>query len=56
LLEGPAFLNEAWDLSSKKAVQEIGFTPKDSDERIHSFFMEALRICVIQVNKEGVTF
>jgi nucleoside-diphosphate-sugar epimerase len=52
--QGPAFLNEVWDLSSDKAERELGFKPKDSPERMRSSFMEALRTCVAQVKKEGL--
>jgi nucleoside-diphosphate-sugar epimerase len=52
--EGPAFLNEVWDLSWDKAERDLGYKPKDSAERMRSSFMEALRNCVAQVKKEGL--
>ena len=52
--QGPAFLNEVWDLSWHKAERELGYKPMDSAERMRSSFMEALRNCVAQVKKEGL--
>jgi UDP-glucose 4-epimerase len=51
--QGPAFLNEVWDLSWDKARDELGYRPKDSAEKARSLFMEALKTCVEQVKKEG---
>jgi len=51
--QGPAFLNEVWDLSWDKAERELGYKPRDSAERMRSSFMEALRNCIAQVKKEG---
>jgi len=50
--QGPAFLNEVWDLSWDKAERDLGYKPKDSAERMRSSFMEALRNCVAQVKKK----
>jgi len=50
--QGPAFLNEIWDLSWDKAKSELGFEPENPAEEMRSFLMEALRICVAQVKKE----
>jgi len=47
--QGPAFLNEVWDLSWVKAERDLGYRPKDSAERARAFFMEALKNCVEQV-------
>ena len=46
--QGPAFLNEVWDLSWDKAERELGYRPKDSAERARSLLMEALKTCVEQ--------
>lgn len=51
--QGPAFLNEVWDLSWDKAERELGYRPKDSAERARALFMEALKTCVAEVKKEG---
>jgi len=50
--QGPAFLNEVWDLSWDKAERELGYRPKASAERARSLLMEALRNCVAQVREE----
>jgi nucleoside-diphosphate-sugar epimerase len=50
--KGPAFLNEAWDLSWDKARYDLGYEPKHPTERIRSLFFEALKNCVDQVMKE----
>jgi UDP-glucose 4-epimerase len=50
--QGPAFLNEVWDLSWDKAKRELSYEPRDSPERMISFFMEALKNCVAQAKKE----
>jgi UDP-glucose 4-epimerase len=47
--QGPAFLNEVWDLSWDKAGDELGYRPKDSAERTRSLFLEALKTCVEQM-------
>ena len=47
--QGPAFLNEAWDLSWDKARDELGYRPRDSAERARSLFLEALKTCLEQV-------
>jgi UDP-glucose 4-epimerase len=52
--QGPAFLNETWDLSWSKAESELGYKPKDSTEEMHSLFKEALRNCIDQVQAEGL--
>jgi len=51
--QGPAFLNEVWDLSWEKAERELGYKPKDSAEKARSLFTEALQTCVAQVKREG---
>jgi nucleoside-diphosphate-sugar epimerase len=50
--QGPAFLNEVWDLDWSKARQALGFEPGCSTETMKSLFIEALKTCVIQVKKE----
>ncbi len=50
--QGPAFLNEVWDLSWDKAERDLGYKPKDSTERMRSSFMKALRDCVSRVKEE----
>jgi len=51
--KGPAFLNEVWDLNWDKAKQELGYEPEHPTERIRSLFVEALRSCIAQVEREG---
>ncbi len=51
--QGPAFLNEVWDLSWEKAERELGFKPKGSEDRMRSLFREALQNCIGQVEKEN---
>ncbi len=50
--QGPAFLNEIWDLSWDKAASDLGYEPKDSSERMSSLFAEALQDCITQAKKE----
>ncbi len=50
--QGPAFLNEAWDLSWEKAERDLGFKPSHSNEEMRSQLVKALQKCVDQV-KEG---
>ncbi len=52
--QGPAFLNEVWDLSWDKAERELGYRPKDSAQSARSLFMEALKTCVEQVKMPKV--
>ena len=40
--QGPAFLNEVWDLSWDKAERELGYKPKDSAERARSLLWKLL--------------
>jgi nucleoside-diphosphate-sugar epimerase len=44
--QGPAFLNEVWDLSWDKAAEALGYRPQliDSEARIR--FKEALKDCL----------
>jgi hypothetical protein len=49
--QGPAFLNEVWDLSWDKAERELGYRLRDSAESARALFMEALKTCVEQVKK-----
>ena len=50
--QGPAFLNEVWDLDWSKVRQALGFEPGCSTETMKSLFIEALKTCVFQVKKE----
>jgi nucleoside-diphosphate-sugar epimerase len=50
--QGPAFLNEVWDLSWEKAEKDLGFKPGHSREEARSQFTRALQEC-INVVKEG---
>jgi len=51
--QGPAFLNEIWDLSWDKAECELGYKPEDSPEEMRLLFRDALRNCVARVTREG---
>ncbi len=50
--QGPAFLNEIWDLSWEKAEREIGYTPRSSADQIRSQFSDALKNCIDQVRNQ----
>ena len=50
--QGPAFLNEVWDLDWSKAQRELGYIPGSSVEVMTSQFSQALRVCVDTVEKE----
>jgi len=50
--QGPAFLNEIWDLSWEKAKRELEYEPKDSAEQMRSLFSQALQNCIAEVEKE----
>jgi nucleoside-diphosphate-sugar epimerase len=50
---GPAFLNEVWDLSWEKAERELGYTPERTRDQMQSQLSKALQACVSQVIKEG---
>ncbi len=50
--QGPAFLNEIWDLSWEKAEREIGFRPRSSADRMRSQFSAALKNCIDQVRNQ----
>jgi UDP-glucose 4-epimerase len=43
---GPAFLNEVWDLSWKKAEEDLKYKPLDSSAGLESQFHRALRNCL----------
>jgi len=47
--QGPAFLNEVWDLSWEKAEKDLGFKPGHSNEEIRSEFAKALQKSIDQV-------
>jgi len=50
--QGPAFLNEVWDLSWEKAEKDLGFKPDHSKDEIQSQFVKALQNCINQVKGE----
>jgi len=47
--QGPAFLNEIWDLSWRKAEEELAFMPADSTEGMRSQLIRALQESVSEV-------
>ena len=49
---GPAFLNEVWDLSWKKAEKDLQYEPTFTSTALESQFMNALRDCLNLV-KQG---
>lgn len=53
--QGPAFLNEAWDLSWDKAAAILGFRPQYVDTEARDRFREALRNCAAQIKQRGVS-
>jgi hypothetical protein len=50
---GPAFLNEVWDLSWKKAEKDLQYEPMDVSTALEGQFMSALRDCLNKVKKES---
>ena len=50
---GPAFLNEVWDLSWKKAEKDLRYEPTDMSTALEIQFMGALRDCLNKVKKES---
>jgi nucleoside-diphosphate-sugar epimerase len=50
--QGPAFLNEVWDLDWSKAERELLYSPGGSVEEIKSQFTRALQACVTLVESE----
>jgi len=50
--QGPAFLNEVWDLNWEKAEKNLGFEPSGSKEEARSQFTEALQKCIDEVKEE----
>jgi UDP-glucose 4-epimerase len=50
--QGPAFLNEVWDLSWEKAEREIGYKPRSSVDQMRSQFSAALKNCIDQVRNQ----
>ena len=50
--QGPAFLNEVWDLSWEKAEKNLGFEPSHSKEGARSQFTKAIQKCVGEVKQE----
>jgi UDP-glucose 4-epimerase len=51
--QGPAFLNEAWDLSWDKAKRILGYSPEYNDSEAKSRFREALRTCAEQIKNKS---
>ena len=49
--QGPAFLDEVWDLSWEKAERGLGFKPGHSGEEMRSQFIKALQKCIDQVKR-----
>jgi UDP-glucose 4-epimerase len=47
--KGPAFLNEAWDLSWDKATQILDYRPQYAEAEAKDRFREALRACAEQI-------
>ncbi len=50
---GPAFLNEVWDLSWKKAEKDLQYEPTELSTALEGQFMSALRDCLNKVKKES---
>jgi nucleoside-diphosphate-sugar epimerase len=50
--DGPAFLNEVWDLSWEKAVRELGFAPRLEAGESRAAFRRALAHCIHAVQAE----
>ncbi|MGA3208542.1 MAG: NAD(P)-dependent oxidoreductase [Syntrophales bacterium] len=51
---GPAFLSEVWDLDWSKATTELGFRPTASAKMTLSLFTEAIKTCIINVQKDAL--
>lgn len=49
--QGPAFLNEVWDLSWDKAADALGYRPQHIDSAARARFREALKDCVAQLKQ-----
>jgi UDP-glucose 4-epimerase len=49
--QGPAFLNEVWDLSWDKAANTLGYRPQHSGRAARAQFREALINCITQLNQ-----
>jgi nucleoside-diphosphate-sugar epimerase len=49
--QGPAFLNEVWDLSWDKAAEALGYQPQLADSEARGQFREALKECVVQLKQ-----
>ncbi|MGI9951726.1 NAD(P)-dependent oxidoreductase [Moorellaceae bacterium AZ2] len=50
--QGPAFLNEVWDLSWDKAARELGYRPRRIAGETRAMFIQALRKCIERVKQE----
>jgi UDP-glucose 4-epimerase len=51
LWQGPAFLNEAWDLGWDKAAACLGFRPQYNETEARDRFREALRNCAEHIKQ-----
>jgi UDP-glucose 4-epimerase len=49
--QGPAFLNEVWDLSAEKAAATLGFRPQYTDTEARARLMTALGNCASQLKQ-----
>jgi nucleoside-diphosphate-sugar epimerase len=49
--QGPAFLNEVWDLNWDKAQRDLGFKPGQSSEELRNRFRRALQECIDQMRQ-----
>ncbi|MGB9661179.1 MAG: NAD-dependent epimerase/dehydratase family protein [Moorellaceae bacterium] len=50
--EGPAFLNEVWDLTWEKATRELGYRPRRTAGETRAMFIQALKNCIERVKEE----
>ncbi|MCG0277703.1 MAG: NAD(P)-dependent oxidoreductase [Thermanaeromonas sp.] len=50
--EGPAFLNEVWDLSWDKAARELGYRPQRTAAETRAMFIQALKNTIERVKQE----
>ncbi|MDD5170945.1 MAG: NAD(P)-dependent oxidoreductase [Syntrophales bacterium] len=48
--QGPAFLNEVWDLSWEKAAGSLGYRPRHVDGEARACFREALKNCIAELH------
>jgi len=50
--EGPAFLNEVWDLSWDKAARELGYRPQRTAAETRAMFIQSLKNTIERVRRE----